>query len=84
MKRERRPKAETDLGDDGDFSHLTCNICGKSFVKKTNLKHHLMLHRGEKPWKCHICGHCKEDNLHVIGAEVSSDLAGNVSYAEYL
>ena len=24
---------------------LTCTLCGKSFVKKTNLKHHLMLHR---------------------------------------
>ena len=38
-----------------DLSQLKCNICGKTFVKKTNLKHHLMLHRGEKPWKCHIC-----------------------------
>ena len=53
---ERRQKADTDFGDDCDLSHLTCNICGKTFVKKTNLKHHLMLHRGEKPWKCHICG----------------------------
>ena len=43
------------VGDD-DLSNLKCNICGKTFVKKTNLKHHLMLHRGEKPWKCHICG----------------------------
>lgn len=43
------------MGDD-DLSNLKCNICGKTFVKKTNLKHHLMLHRGEKPWKCHICG----------------------------
>jgi hypothetical protein len=24
---------------------LICTLCGKSFVKKTNLKHHLMLHR---------------------------------------
>ena len=55
-ERDRRAKTESDFGDDCDMSHLTCNICGKTFVKKTNLKHHLMLHRGEKPWKCHICG----------------------------
>ena len=36
---------------------LTCHLCLKTFVKKTNLKHHLMLHRGEKPWKCHICAY---------------------------
>ena len=55
-EKDQRVKAESDLAEDCDMSHLTCNICGKTFVKKTNLKHHLMLHRGEKPWKCHICG----------------------------
>ena len=49
--------------NEGSLSHgspldeLTCHLCGKTFVKKTNLKHHLMLHRGEKPWKCHICAY---------------------------
>ena len=49
-------KVKDVFAEDCDLSNLKCNICGKTFVKKTNLKHHLMLHRGEKPWKCHICG----------------------------
>ena len=57
VKKLTRPDTiiQPTVGDD-DLSNLKCNICGKTFVKKTNLKHHLMLHRGEKPWKCHICG----------------------------
>jgi len=50
---EKTPTASI---EQADLSNLTCHLCGKTFVKKTNLKHHLMLHRGEKPWKCHICG----------------------------
>jgi len=44
------------MADAADLTNLTCHLCGKNFVKKTNLKHHLMLHRGEKPHKCTICG----------------------------
>ena len=56
VKKLTRPDTIQTIGGEDDLSNLKCNICGKTFVKKTNLKHHLMLHRGEKPWKCHICG----------------------------
>jgi hypothetical protein len=52
---EQRQAADEQLKRLDRLAKLTCSLCGKTFVKKTNLKHHLMLHRGEKPWKCHVC-----------------------------
>ncbi|XP_047101777.1 zinc finger protein ZFP2-like isoform X2 [Schistocerca piceifrons] len=33
-----------------------CNICGKSFAVRGNLKNHKLIHTAEKPYKCDICG----------------------------
>ncbi|KAJ4425837.1 hypothetical protein ANN_27463 [Periplaneta americana] len=35
-----------------------CNVCGKCFAKKINLKRHERRHTTEKAFRCDVCGKC--------------------------
>ena len=33
-----------------------CHICNKKFLTPANLKQHMLLHQGGKPFRCNFCG----------------------------
>ena len=46
-----------DGGADGEaWCNRVCNVCRRTFRKKTDYSRHLLTHMGVKPFPCQVCG----------------------------
>ena len=44
-----------------------CQYCSKGFLNRSQLSRHMVVHTGERPWKCGRCGKTFQQKAHLTG-----------------
>ncbi|XP_051809108.1 zinc finger protein 436-like [Acanthochromis polyacanthus] len=57
--------SESHCDTDTEKETLICEVCGKAFKDKSNLKRHYRIHAGVKPFHCKTCGKSFSQSNHL-------------------
>lgn len=61
------------------IGHFSCPMCNRYFNKEWNLKQHLRIHTGERPYSCHLCPYKSTQNSTLKRHMLTQHTAPNLS-----
>ncbi|CAG7718577.1 unnamed protein product [Allacma fusca] len=72
VEEEEEDEEEQEEQETVTEDNFECEECGKVLASAAGLRNHLMIHSGEKPWICNICGLSFRLNSTLYGHKKSS------------